>query len=131
MNMNAKKWIATLAALTATAPVFAQSSEFIDFVNVPSTKSHAQVMSELNDAQMQSTYANGRQEFVTPDANFASSKTRAQVLAELRQSQDDGSYAMTHQQFETQYPVLNQGHASSDLAAHSQTVSVDYGASGE
>jgi hypothetical protein len=103
MKMNTKNLIAALAVLTATGSAFA--AEWNDFSDFQSTKTRAEVASELKDAQAKGNYVVGGKEFVAPDAGFASTKTREQVAAELKQSEADGSYALLHQEFEGQVPA--------------------------
>jgi hypothetical protein len=101
MNMNAKQLIAAVIALTVTAGAFAQQAQVTD---IPSTKTRAQVIAELEQAQKDGTA--GSYSFVgidnpaaaagnaaRPQANNAipSGKTRAQVVAELKQAENNGA----------------------------------------
>ena len=121
--MNAKNLIAAIAILAGTSSAFA--AEWVDFSNFQSTKTRAEVIAELKDAQAQGTYVAGGQEFTAPDAQFASSKTRAQVVAELKQSQADGSYALAHQEFDGQYASPATGSAGSRLARNGKPASIN------
>lgn len=83
--MNAKKLIAAAAILAVTGSVFAQGqSEFIDYVNVPSTKTRAEVKAEL----AQDRAPRGAEFF--DYTNVASTKSRADVHAELSKAYDEG-----------------------------------------
>jgi hypothetical protein len=124
MKMNAKNLIAAIAILAGTSSAFA--AEWVDFSDFQSTKTRAEVMAELKDAQAQGTYVAGGQEFAAPDAKFASTKTRAQVMAELKQSQDDGSYALAHQEFDGQFPgVTNTGNLGSRFARNGKAANLN------
>ncbi|RJF97961.1 DUF4148 domain-containing protein [Noviherbaspirillum saxi] len=122
--MNAKNLIAAIAILAGTSSAFA--AEWVDFIDFQSTKTRAEVIAELKDAQAQGTYVAGGNEFTAPDARFASTKTRAQVMAELKQAQEDGSYALAHQEFDGQYPGLTNGsNAGSRLARGGKAANVN------
>jgi hypothetical protein len=87
-KMNAKKLIAAVAVFAATGSVFAQgSSEFVEFVNVPSTKTRAEVKAELAQAQAQGQVA--RSEYVE-FTNVASSRSRDAVRNEALQAKKSG-----------------------------------------
>jgi hypothetical protein len=81
-TMNAKNIIAA-AVFAITGSAFAQgNSEFVEFTNVASTKSRAEVKAEL-------AHAAATPEFVEY-ANVASTKPRARVVAETRTAYDQG-----------------------------------------
>ncbi|OWW20556.1 DUF4148 domain-containing protein [Noviherbaspirillum denitrificans] len=82
--MNAKQIVAAFAILAATGSAFAAgNSEFVEFTNVPSTKTRAEVRAELAQAREQQVA--GSSEFVefTP---VASTRTREEVRREAVQS---------------------------------------------
>lgn len=108
--MNAKQLIAAVAVLAAANTAFA--AEWVEFTDFKSTKTRAEVMAELKQAQADGSYAAARQEAVNPAANFTGTKTRAQVMAELEQSKADGTYAALHQEYEGQFPGLSNGAAT-------------------
>lgn len=82
--MNAKQLIAAVAVFAATAPVFA--AEWVDFSNVVSTKTRAEVVTELKQAQANGALAAAQSEYVvfTPAADTA--RSRAEVRAEAIES---------------------------------------------
>lgn len=59
--MNAKKIIAAVAVLAAANSAFA--AEWVEFNNVQSTRTRAEVVAELKQAQADGTYAALRQEY--------------------------------------------------------------------
>lgn len=119
-----KRLIFAVAVFAATSSAFANES--VDFNDFRSTKTRAEAVAELKDAQAQGTYVVGGQEFTAPDANFTSTKTRAQVFAELKQSQADGSYALAHQESQAQYPVLqSSGNAGSRLTRNGKAININ------
>ncbi|HJV53364.1 MAG TPA: DUF4148 domain-containing protein [Noviherbaspirillum sp.] len=80
--MNAKNLIAAAAVFAITGSAFAQaSSEYVEFTNVVSTKSRAEVQAELAQANAQARLA-GNTEYVE-FGKLASATPRAQVRAEL------------------------------------------------
>lgn len=99
--MKAKQLIVAVAAAVALPlPAFAdQLYPYVYFSGFQSTKSRAEVMQELKDAQANGNYVVGGNEYVSPAAGFVSSKSRAHVIAELQQSEADGSYALAHQEY--------------------------------
>ncbi|HEY8608455.1 MAG TPA: DUF4148 domain-containing protein [Noviherbaspirillum sp.] len=105
--MNAKKIFAAVAVFAAANSAFA--AEWVEFSDFKSTRTRAEVIAEMKQAQADGTYAAARQEAPVPAANFASGKTRAQVVAELEQSKADGSYALMHQEYQGQFPGLTTG----------------------
>lgn len=114
--MNAKKLIAAVAVFAAANSALA--AEWVEFTNVTSTKTRAEVMAEMKQARDDGSYAAARQEYVEPAAAVATApagKTRAQVQAELAQSVADGSYAALHQEYQGQYRAIGKA-ASTQLA---------------
>ena len=109
--MNVKNLIAAVSILAATGSAFAQgNSEFVEFINVPSTKTRAEVQAELAQATRtpefvehtnvasvaprttvakRTTYdeslLNHGPEFVEP-LHVASNKSRAEVREEVVQA---------------------------------------------
>lgn len=112
--MNVKNLIAAVAVFAAAGSAMAeQTFPYVDFTGVQSTRTRAEVIAELKDAQANGSYAASNSEFVAPDANFKSTKTRAQVIAELKEAQADGSYALAHQEYDGQVSVQQaRSHAS-------------------
>ena len=117
--MNAKQLIAAVAVLAAAGSALADDTgAYVDFTNVVSTKSRAEVVAELKQAQSEGSYVLGGEEYpnqfaastysVRPyvAAPVASGKSRAQVIAELKQAQADGSYVVGGEEFAGQAPVL-------------------------
>lgn len=89
--MNAKKLIAAVAVFAATSSAFA--SEWVDFSNFKSTKTRAEVVAEIKQANANGQVA-GNSEFVEfKSAPVASGKTRAEVRAELEKAYADGQLA--------------------------------------
>jgi len=99
--MNAKQLIAAVFALTVTAGAFAQTAQV---TNIPSTKTRAQVIAELEQAQKDGTAgtysfvgidnpaaAAGNAARPTTSNAIPSGKTRADVVAELKQAESNGS----------------------------------------
>jgi hypothetical protein len=84
--MNAKKLIVALGVVAAAGSAFAadRTGEYVDFSNVQTSKTRAEVVAELNQARNQG-YVVGGQEF-TPVANVVSTRTRAEVRAEAIQA---------------------------------------------
>ncbi|GIZ50070.1 DUF4148 domain-containing protein [Noviherbaspirillum aridicola] len=105
--MNTRKMIAAFAVFAAANTAFA--AEWVEFTDFKSTKTRAEVMAELRQAQADGSYALARQEVVDPAASFTGTRTRAEVIAELEQSKADGTYAVLHQEFEGQYPAAGNG----------------------
>lgn len=116
--MNIKHLIAvTLTALAAGSTAADQVYPYSDFSGFQSTRTRAEVVAELGQAQGSTAYVAGGSEFVAPDAGFASSKTRAQVVAELRQALEDGSYQVVGgEAFPGQYPGVVPSPARTRLA---------------
>jgi len=78
--MNAKKLIAAVAVFAATGSAFA--SEWVDFSDFRSTKTRAEVVAELKQAQGQGQLA-GNSEFVEfKNTAVASGKSRDEVRRE-------------------------------------------------
>jgi anti-sigma28 factor (negative regulator of flagellin synthesis) len=104
--MNAKHLIAAVTVLAATGSVLAQ--EFVEpGVNFVSTRTRAEVVAELKQAQADGTYLVLDTEY--PIIKQAGTpRTRAEVLAELKQAQDDGSYYVN----DVSYPVIPTATAS-------------------
>jgi len=98
--MNAKHLIAAFAVLASTGSVFAQ--EFVEpGVNFVSTRTRAEVLAELKQAQADGTHRVLDTEY--PIIKQAGTpRTRAAVLAELKQAQDDGSYYAN----DITYPII-------------------------
>lgn len=103
--MNAKQLIASVALLTATGAVFAQAAEYeVPNANFVSTKTRAEVVAELKQAQNAGTYVAGGEAYsgdrviMAQTARpqnapaVAAGKTRAEVIAELQQAKADGSF---------------------------------------
>jgi len=98
--MNAKHFIAAFAVLAANGAAFAQ--EFVEpGVNFVSTRTRAEVIAELKQAQADGTYQ-------VLDTDYpiikqtGTPKSRAEVLAELKQAQSDGTYYVS----DLNYPAL-------------------------
>ncbi len=122
--MNVKQLIAAVAVFAAAGSAFADvTGNFTDFVNMPSSKTRAEVVAELQQAQTQGTYVAGGEAFVTPSSQLAANtatqsnaavvatpaKTRAQVVAELKQAQADGSYVVGGETFVRPNSFANNG----------------------
>lgn len=117
--MNAKQLIAAVAVFAAAGSAFANSTDaYVEFTNVVSTKTRAEVVAELKQAQAEGSYVVGGVEYPNQfaastytarqhaAAPAASGKTRAEVIAELKQAQADGTYVVGGQEFENQVPVM-------------------------
>lgn len=82
--MNAKLLIASAAVLATTAPVFA--GEYVDFSNFVSTKTRAEVVAELKQAQADGTLAAANSEYVVFPTMADTARSRAEVRAEAIES---------------------------------------------
>lgn len=81
--MNLKPLIAA-AAVLATTPVFA--GEWVEFTEFVSTKTRAEVSSELKQAQADGTLAASKSEYVVFTPMIESARSRAEVRAEAIES---------------------------------------------
>jgi hypothetical protein len=116
--MNAKNIIAAVAAFAAAGSVFAnEMTPWPELENFKSTKTRAEVMAELEQAQAEGTYVAGGTEFAglvpalaksnraesaataVASAPAAQGKTRAQVYRELIEAQRDGNYVVGGTEF--------------------------------
>lgn len=91
--MNTKQLIATVAVLAASSSAFADvTGQFIDFTNIPSTKSRTEVRAEVAaprvQAQANEQYVETTKLAAAPAA--VGGKTRAQVRAELEEAYAQG-----------------------------------------
>lgn len=108
--MNAKKLLAAVAVFAAAGSALAQQTyPYVDFSGVQGTKTRAEVVAELKQAQAEGNYVAGGQEFTAPDAHFASTKSRAEVVAELRRAQEEGNYIVGGEEYAGQLPVVAHG----------------------
>jgi predicted RNase H-like HicB family nuclease len=115
-KMNAKNMIAAVAVFAAAGSVFASElTPWPELENFKSTKTRAEVIAELKQAQANGTYVAGGTETPelvpalakttrsgTPVASApatAHGKTRAEVYQELVQAQADGSYVAGGREF--------------------------------
>ncbi|MEC4720559.1 DUF4148 domain-containing protein [Noviherbaspirillum sp. CPCC 100848] len=89
--MNAKKLIAAVAVFTATSSAFA--SEWVDFSNFKSTKTRAEVVAEIEQANANGQLARNSEFVEFKSTPVASGKTRAEVRAELERAYADGQLA--------------------------------------
>jgi Domain of unknown function (DUF4148) len=91
--MNTKKSLVAIAAFAAVASAFAGDvNPFGNSDNFVSTKTRAEVVAELRQAQADHTYVASGREFDAPSIKSVSARTRADVVAELRQAKEDGTY---------------------------------------
>ena len=123
--MNAKQLIAAVAVFAAASSAFADpTGNFTDFVNLPSSKTRAEVTAELRQARNEGSYTiAGGQEFVTTTTQTAGiatsrantavaatpAKTRAEVVAELKQAQAAGSYIVGGEEYASPAAVARNG----------------------
>lgn len=85
--MNAKHILATLAVFAATSSAFAADNGiFVEHINVPSTKTRAEVSAELEQANALNLMA-GNSEFVEY-AHVSSNKSRDEVRGEAAQARN-------------------------------------------
>jgi hypothetical protein len=90
--MNAKKLIALLAVLAASASAFAgENTEAIDQSNFVSTKTRAEVQDELAQAYAQGFHPGSVE--VVEFTNVASTKSRGEVRKELSESAKDRQFS--------------------------------------
>jgi hypothetical protein len=83
--MNAKQWLAAITVFAAAGSVIAaEQKEYVDFVNVPSTRTRAEVRAELDQAYRDGLL--GQNTEVPAQAQIVSGKTRAAVRNETIQS---------------------------------------------
>lgn len=80
--MNTKQMIAAAAMFAATGAVFAQQTEYVDpAANFVSTKSRADVLAELKQAQQDGTYVAGGAEYPAQPTLFAkTNRTRGEAV---------------------------------------------------
>jgi hypothetical protein len=89
MNMNAKNLIAAVTVLAAASSAFAAGNpEFVEFTNVQSTKTRAEVRAELAQATKTPEFV----EFT----NVASNKTRDEVRQEALQASREQRHESTY-----------------------------------
>lgn len=83
--MNAKQWLAAIIVFAAAGSVVAaEQKEYVDFVNVPSTRTRAEVRAELDQAYRDGLV--GQNTEVPNQAQIVSGKSRAEVRNETIQS---------------------------------------------
>ena len=96
--MNARKMMIAAAVFAAAGSAFAATDvtgTFGDFTNIPSTKTRAEVVADMNQGHAQNQVAATETEYAEPARGFTSSKTRAEVVAELRDAAARGQLAST------------------------------------
>jgi len=92
--MNAKNLIAAVAVFAAAGSAFADSTyPYVDHSGFVSTKSRAEVIAELNQANANGQVAHNTEFVEFTNKNVASGKTRAEVRAELEKAYAEGQYA--------------------------------------
>lgn len=85
--MNAKNLIAAVAVMTAAGSAFADSTyPYVDFSGVASTKTRAEVVTQINQQAVQPVAQTEWVDF----SKVASGKTRAEVRAEMAQADAQG-----------------------------------------
>lgn len=90
--MNAKNLIIAASLFAAAGSALAdQTFPYVDHSNFAGTKTRAEVVAELNNANANGQIARNS-EFVE-HTNVASTKTRAEVRAELEREYAEGRYA--------------------------------------
>jgi len=83
--MNAKQWLAAIGIFaTAGSIVAAEQKEYVDFVNVPTTRTRAEVRAELEQAYRDGLL--GQNTEAPSPAQIVSGKSRAEVRNETIQS---------------------------------------------
>lgn len=83
--MNAKQWLAAIIVFAAAGSVVAaEQKEYVDFVNIPSTRTRAEVRAELDQAYRDGLV--GQNTEVPAQAQIVSGKSRAEVRNETIQS---------------------------------------------
>jgi len=98
--MSAKHLIAAFAVLAANGAAFAQ--EFVEpGVHFASTRTRAEVLAELKQAQADGSYRVLDTEYPIIK-QVGTPKSRAEVIAELKQAQSDGTYYVS----DINYPML-------------------------
>jgi len=104
--MNAKHLVAAIAVLAANGAAIAQ--EFVEpGVNFVSTRTRAEVIAELKQAQADGSFNVLDTEYPIV-RQTGTPKTRAEVVAELKQAQADGTYYV----HDVTYPVIPAATAS-------------------
>lgn len=87
--MNAKNLIAAVSLLTAAGSVLAdQTYPYVEHLNVPSTKTRAEVIAEMKQPVANTEYVEHK--------NVASTKTRAEVRQELAYQPVGGTEFVEH-----------------------------------
>lgn len=82
--MNIKQLIAAVAVFAAGAPAFA--GEYVDYSNFASTKTRAEVVAELKQAQADGTWAAAKSEYVEFMPMAGTARSRSEVRAEAIES---------------------------------------------
>ena len=83
--MNAKQWLAAITVFAAAGSVVAaEQKEYVDFVNIPSTRTRAEVRAELEQAYRDGLL--GKNTEVPTQAQIVTGKSRADVRNETIQS---------------------------------------------
>ena len=82
--MNLKRLIAAAAVIAAGAPVFA--GEYVEYSDFVSTKTRAEVVAELRQAQAERTMAAANPEYVEFMPIAGTARSRADVRAEAIES---------------------------------------------
>jgi Domain of unknown function (DUF4148) len=125
--MNGKLAITFAALMAAGSTSFAQTTEYVDFSNVVSTKSRAEVKAELAAARAAGML--DVREGTYPDfetANIASTKTRAEVQAELATARADGSFEMLNSEYPRFAPMTGVGRERSEVIAELEKFKAAY-----
>lgn len=83
--MNTRQWLAAITVFATAGGVLAEEQkEYVDFVNVPSTRTRAEVRAELDQAYRDGLL--GQNTEVPAQAKIVSGKSRAEVRNETIQS---------------------------------------------
>lgn len=124
--MNAKQLIASVVLLGAAGVVLAQSTEYeTPNANFVSTKTRAEVVAELKQAQADGSFVAGGEEYLNQNERVAlvkaarpviataaapvAGKSRAEVVAELVAAKAEGSYVTGGYEYAEQLPVMANG----------------------
>lgn len=96
--MNTKHLIAAATLFAAAGSVLADSTyPYVEFTNVAGTKTRAEVVNELKQAQASGEIS--RQREYVEHTQVASGKTRAEVRAELEKDYAEGRYAANRPEY--------------------------------
>lgn len=91
--MNAKNLIAAVAVFAAGSAFADSTYPYVDHSGFVSTKTRAEVVAELNQANANGQVAHNTEFVEFTNKNVASGKTRAEVRAELEDAYAQGQYA--------------------------------------